>query len=90
MKIKLFITSKLIPKIHNLPQCIYIKWLGKEYFIEKRKRYWMFYPSHIKTQDWQLEAYEYKSRHNSIVRHQRTIDEMENRRWEKEKRTIIK
>lgn len=56
----------------------------------------MFYPngqqgfSRIKTQDWQLEAYEYKSRHNSIVRHQRTIDEMENRRWEKERRTIIK
>lgn len=42
------------------------------------------------TQDWQLEAYEYKSRHNSIVRHQRAIDEMENRRWKKEKRTIIK
>ena len=56
----------------------------------------MFYPngqqgcSRIKTQDWQLEAYEYKSRHNSIVRHQRTIDEMESRRWEKERRTIIK
>ena len=38
IKIKLFITTKLIHKIHNLPQCIYIKWLGKEYFIEKRKR----------------------------------------------------
>ena len=45
----------------------------------------MFYPSRIKTQDWQLEAYEYKSRHNSIVRHQRTIDEMENSAKDKSK-----
>ena len=29
------------------------------------------------TQDWQLEAYEMRGRHNSTVRHQRTIDEME-------------
>lgn len=29
------------------------------------------------TQDWQLEAYEMRGRHNSVVRHQRTIDEME-------------
>ena len=29
------------------------------------------------TQDWQLEAYEMRGRHNSTVRHQRAIDEME-------------
>lgn len=29
------------------------------------------------TQDWQLEAYEMRGRHNSVVRHQRTIEEME-------------
>ena len=29
------------------------------------------------TQDWQLEAYEMRGRHNSVMRHQRTIDEME-------------
>jgi hypothetical protein len=29
------------------------------------------------TQDWQLEAYEMRGKHNSVVRHQRTIEEME-------------
>jgi hypothetical protein len=29
------------------------------------------------TQDWQLEAYEIRGKHNSVVRHQRTIEEME-------------
>ena len=29
------------------------------------------------TQDWQLEVYEMRGRHNSTVRHQRTIEEME-------------
>ena len=35
------------------------------------------------TQDWQIEAYEIRGRHNSIVRHQRTIDEMDRQptRW---------
>ena len=28
-------------------------------------------------QDWQLEAYDMQSKHNSVVRHQRTIEEME-------------
>lgn len=26
---------KLIPHVHNLPQIIYINWLGFEWFIEK-------------------------------------------------------
>ena len=30
------------------------------------------------TQDWQFEAYEMRGRHNSMVRRQRTIDEMNN------------
>lgn len=29
------------------------------------------------SQDWQVEAYEQQGRHNSIIRHQRIIDEME-------------
>ena len=29
------------------------------------------------TQDWQIDAYEMRGRHNSTVRHQRTIEEME-------------
>lgn len=35
------------------------------------------------TQDWQLEAYDMRGKHNNIVRHQRIIDEMDNRptRW---------
>lgn len=33
--VKLFLTQ-LIPHIHNLPQCIYIKWWKWEYIIEKR------------------------------------------------------
>ena len=31
------------------------------------------------TQDWQIEAYEMRGRHNSMVRHQRTIDEIEHK-----------
>jgi hypothetical protein len=27
----------ITPRIHNLPQVIYINWLGYEWFIEKRK-----------------------------------------------------
>ena len=27
--------GKLIPKVHNLPHCIYINWLGYEWIIEK-------------------------------------------------------
>lgn len=57
----------------------------------------MFYPSgqqgfnHSKgTQDWQIEAYEMKSKHNSITRHQRAIDEMEYRTWERKETTIIR
>lgn len=42
------------------------------------------------TQDWQLEAYEMKSKRNSIARHQRAINEMENRTWEKKGTTIIR
>lgn len=33
-QIKLFLTQ-CIPKIHNLPRCIYIKWLDYEWFIPK-------------------------------------------------------
>lgn len=29
------IFAKLAPKIHNLPQVIYIQWLGYEWIIEK-------------------------------------------------------
>ncbi len=29
------------------------------------------------TQDWQIEAYEMRGKHNSIIRHQRTIEEMD-------------
>lgn len=29
------------------------------------------------TQDWQIDAYEMRGRHNSMIRHQRTINEME-------------
>ena len=32
--IKIFI-SRLIPKVHNLPTCIYINWLGYELIFEK-------------------------------------------------------
>ena len=36
------------------------------------------------TQDWQLEAYDMKSKHNSIIRHRRIIEEMENNnKWER-------
>lgn len=28
----------LIPKVHNLPQVIYINWLGYEWFIKKDAR----------------------------------------------------
>lgn len=34
-KLKIWI-GRLIPKIHNLPEVIYINWLGYEWFIEKR------------------------------------------------------
>lgn len=27
--------GKLIPKVHNLPRCIYINWLGYELIVEK-------------------------------------------------------
>lgn len=27
--------GKLIPKVHNLPQVIYINWFGYEWFIKK-------------------------------------------------------
>lgn len=30
------------------------------------------------TQDWQIDAYEMRGRHNSMIRHQRTINEMNN------------
>lgn len=34
--------------------------------------------NHIRgTQDWQIDAYEMQSKHNSLVRHQRTVSEME-------------
>lgn len=42
------------------------------------------------TQDWQLEAYEMKSKRNSITRHQRVINEMENGIWERKRTTIIR
>lgn len=29
------------------------------------------------TQDWQIDAYEMRGKHNSMIRHQRNIDEME-------------
>ncbi len=29
-----------IPKIHNLPQCIYIYWCNNEYFIDKKTFHW--------------------------------------------------
>lgn len=29
------------------------------------------------TQDWQIDVYEMRGKHNSIIRHQRTIEEME-------------
>lgn len=29
---------KLIPKVHNLPQVIYINWLGYEWFIPKKTK----------------------------------------------------
>ena len=29
------------------------------------------------TQDWQLEAYEIRGKHNSVIRHQRVIEEMD-------------
>lgn len=32
--LKIWLT-KLIPKVHNLPQIIYINWLGCEWFIPK-------------------------------------------------------
>lgn len=32
--IRLFV-SRLIPKIHNLPRCIYINWLGYEWIFQK-------------------------------------------------------
>lgn len=28
--------GNLIPKVHNLPQVVYINWLGYDWFIEKR------------------------------------------------------
>ena len=31
------------------------------------------------TQDWQIDAYEMRGKHNSMIRHQRTIDEMEHK-----------
>ena len=34
IRLKLFL-SELIPCVHNLPQVIYIKWRGFEWFIEK-------------------------------------------------------
>lgn len=33
-KLKIWL-GKLIPKVHNLPRCIYINWLGYEWIIEK-------------------------------------------------------
>jgi hypothetical protein len=34
--------------------------------------------NHIRgAQDWQIDAYEMRGKHNSMIRHQRTIDEME-------------
>lgn len=29
------IMSKLIPRIHNLPQVIYIRWLDSDWYIKK-------------------------------------------------------
>jgi hypothetical protein len=29
------------------------------------------------TQDWQLDAYEMRGKHNTMIRHQRVINEME-------------
>lgn len=29
------LAGKLIPKVHNLPQVIYINWFGYEWFIKK-------------------------------------------------------
>ena len=31
-------------------------------------------------QDWQLEAYEMRGKHNTMIRHQRNINEMEYKR----------
>lgn len=33
IKLKL---TRLIPRIHNLPKVVYIYWLGRGWFIEKR------------------------------------------------------
>ena len=31
------------------------------------------------TQDWQVDAYEMRGKHNSMIRHQRNVDEMEHK-----------
>lgn len=34
--------------------------------------------NHIRgTQDWQIDAYEMRGKHNTMIRHQRNINEME-------------
>lgn len=33
-RIKIWMT-KMIPQVHNLPQIIYINWMGYEWFIKK-------------------------------------------------------
>lgn len=27
--------EKIIPKIHNLPQVIYVRWMGRDWYIKK-------------------------------------------------------
>ena len=54
----------ITPRVYNLRDCIYIRWMNKDYSRG--------------TQDWQIDAYEMRGRHNSMIRHQRTINEMNN------------
>lgn len=42
--------------------------------------------NHFKgTQDYQIEAYDHRLRHDSMFRHQKVIEEMENSKWENTK-----
>ena len=34
VKLKTMI-NKIIPKVHNLPQVIYVRWMDKDWFIKK-------------------------------------------------------
>lgn len=37
VKLKIWL-GNLIPKVHNLPQVIYISWLGCEWFVKKNTK----------------------------------------------------